>query len=353
MRSTSVRRLSYRGCSATSVSSRKPRRPDGPPFTNSRSSGENTLARSTPSRSRVRWSRCLLTYTRPRPETASSASMSTSRPLFSPSARITALVAPALINASVGAPRNDDSVARYDRASSRLVLPCPFAPSTAVTPPANSTAASGYERKSVSQRRRTSNAALGDSDRHEEVQELAAVGGSDHRRLERVERRDHDLVARSDLDAVEQVLRVERHRELVAFVLCVELLVGLADVLGDRHQLEAVTAHHQPHGGGLTGHQLHAAHRLEERLAADGELVRIARRDQPAVVGELALDQPCGQPDGADLERGVAFPEAEFDGFGSGEHPCELGQRPRRHKHLLAFRQHRRARQVAHREPVR
>jgi hypothetical protein len=45
------------------------------------------------------------------------------------------------INASGGAPRKLDSVARYAIASARLVLPCPLRPSTAVTPAVSSNVA--------------------------------------------------------------------------------------------------------------------------------------------------------------------------------------------------------------------
>ena len=67
MRSSSRRAASYFTASATSVSSRKRRRSPGPPLTSVRSSGENTVTRTTPSRSRARASRWRLTCTRLRP----------------------------------------------------------------------------------------------------------------------------------------------------------------------------------------------------------------------------------------------------------------------------------------------
>ncbi len=67
--------------------------------------------------------------------------------------------------------------------------------------------------------------------------------------------------------------------------------MGLADVLGDGHQLEAVVRHGQPHRGGLAGQELHAPDRLEQRLAADREAVGLGLRDEPLVGRELALDQ--------------------------------------------------------------
>ena len=63
----------------------------------------------------------------------------------------------------------------------------------------------------------------------------------------------------------------------------------------------------------LCGQELHPADRLEQRLAADREPVRVARRDELAVVRELALDQAGRQPRVADLERRLALAEAQRD----------------------------------------
>ncbi len=98
----------------------------------------NTETRSEPSRSRARRSGWRLTCTRLRPVADSWASMSSSRPSRSASVRTTAKGAPRRTSASVGAPRNDASVASQASASSRLVLPSPFAPTRAVSPGARS-----------------------------------------------------------------------------------------------------------------------------------------------------------------------------------------------------------------------
>ena len=112
IRSRSDRNESNAGRRATNASSRYRRRSAGPPFTSSRSSGANTEIRNAPRRSRVRANFCLLTCTLPRPVEAISASMRSCRPSRSPSARTIAEVAPDRTNASFGAPRNDDNVAR-------------------------------------------------------------------------------------------------------------------------------------------------------------------------------------------------------------------------------------------------
>src|SRR5437899_12611084 len=150
-------------------------------------------------------------------------------------------------------------------ASSRFVLPCPLSPSTAVTPASSATSASAYERKSVSQRRRTSKS--GHSHRHEQIQELSAIGRTDDRGLQRIECRHHNLVAWCHFHTIEQILRVERDRELVALVLRVEFFMGLAHVLRYGDELEPIAAHDHADRGGFAGHELHAAHRFEERVA--------------------------------------------------------------------------------------
>ena len=81
--------------------------------------------------------------------------------------------------------------------------------------------------------------------------------------------------------------------------------------------------------------QLHPAHGVEQRLAADGQPVRVAGRDQPAVVRELALDQPGGEARAVArprtwrrARRGAASPRSA-----AAEQPLELLQRTRRHQH--------------------
>ena len=122
------------GCMAMSASSSQSRRSPGPPFTRIRSSGEKTLTRKTPSRSRALRSGCLLTSVRPRPVGEISASSNTSRRSTTASPRTMARSAPIRTMASLGAPRNDFSEAKYPKASSTLVFPTPLRPCTTVSP---------------------------------------------------------------------------------------------------------------------------------------------------------------------------------------------------------------------------
>ena len=112
----------------------------------------------------------------------------------------------------------------------------------------------------------------------------------------------------------EEVLGVERHRQLGALVLGVELLVGLADVLGDRRELEPVGAP----GGAAPASPRGPSASPGGRASSSGSRPTvswfgIARRDQPPVRRELALDQPGDQPHGAvaDLEGGLPLAEVE------------------------------------------
>ena len=137
-RSTSTHSASCLGHKATNASSKKSLRTDGASCTRLRSWGENTVVRTTPNKSRVLANFCLLTSTLLRPVRLSSASISTSRPSeWVMVARMMAVLAPVLIIASVGTPLKLLSVAKYDSASTRLVLPWPLSPMTAVTPSVN------------------------------------------------------------------------------------------------------------------------------------------------------------------------------------------------------------------------
>jgi hypothetical protein len=81
--------------------------------------------------------------------------------------------------------------------------------------------------------------------------------------------------------------------------------------------------------------------------------VRVRRGQQVAVVRVLTLDQPGREPGLARLEHRLAGAETHGELGVARQDPLELGERTSRHEHLLARCQHRRLRQIAHREPVR
>ena len=154
IRSRSATRPWLIGWAATSRSSRYRRRSAGAPFTMVRSSGPNTVATRWPSRSRVRVTRLRLTCIRRRPDVASSTSRRVVRPACSTSALRMARSAPVRTRASVGTPRNEAPVANQATASTRLVLPWPLSPMTAVRPSPNDRSTDARFRKSVSASRR-------------------------------------------------------------------------------------------------------------------------------------------------------------------------------------------------------
>ena len=182
-----------------------------------------------------------------------------------------------------------------------------------------------------------------------------AVGRPDRRRLQGVDASRAMTSSPGDgLDAVDEVLGVERHGQLGALVLGVDA----PRWPGRRPGSPTVSSSPSARMARRTGVVASRASSFTRRtasssaLAADDEPVGVARRDQLAVVRELALDQAGREPDGADLERGVALAQAQRDSPRRRQQPLQLGQRPRRHQHLLALAQDARARQVAHGQPV-
>ena len=143
MRSTSRRVASCFTAIATNASSMNRRRSLGPSLMSAKSSGEKMVVRNTPNKSRLRTKRCLFTWALLRPVRDSSTSINNSRPsgCFTV-ARNIAVSAPLRMSVSVGTPRKLSSVAKYVKASARLVFPCPFEPNSAVVPRVKETSAS-------------------------------------------------------------------------------------------------------------------------------------------------------------------------------------------------------------------
>ena len=79
----------------------------------------------------------------------------------------------------------------------------------------------------------------------------------------------------------------------------------------------------------------------------------MARRDQLAVVGELALDQPGGEARAAHLERRIALAETQREIAAGADQTLQLDERPAGHDHLLPAAEHLRVGQIAHRQAVR
>ena len=179
---------------------------------------------------------------------------------------------------------------------------------------------------------------------------LAAHDG----RLVRFDGRQHHVFALTRLDARGEVVRVERDRHLGAAELGVEFLGGVTHVLGDGSEPQHLATHLQAHGGGVLGEDLHAANGLEQRLALDGQLIRVAGRDELPVVGrELLVDEAGAQLRGAHLERRITVAESHRHFAAAAEQSLQFVQRPAGNQHLLVGRQHLLTGKVAQREPVR
>ncbi len=119
------------------------RRPSGSPLTRERSSGANSTVRSSPSTSRGRETGDRFTRARLADPGTISSSTSTCRPARAIAVRTVARDAPIRTRgASVGT-RWLDSAATYPIASTRLVLPCPFGPISALTPGSSASSTAG------------------------------------------------------------------------------------------------------------------------------------------------------------------------------------------------------------------
>ena len=90
-----------------------------------------------------------------------------------------------------------------------------------------------------------------------------------------------------------------------------------------------------------------------QALTANGELVRMAGRDQASIVGELTLDQAGCKAKVAHLEGCLALTEAKGHLLLRSQKPLELPEGTRRNEHALAFTHDRGARDVPHCETVR
>jgi hypothetical protein len=141
------------GMRSTSTSSRYSRRPAGPPWTRSRSSGENTVTRTASANSARRRTGCRLTWVRAVPVAGNSASTSTAVGLSRSRPAGSARPAPDRTRTSRDAPRIDRWVASQPTASRTEVFPEPLGPRSTVRPwGSGSTRASVKQRKSVSHR---------------------------------------------------------------------------------------------------------------------------------------------------------------------------------------------------------
>ena len=78
----------------------------------------------------------------------------------------------------------------------------------------------------------------------------------------------------------------------------------------------------------------------------------MGRREQAAVLRELAFDEAGRQPHRSDLERGFTLAQSQRDLLGPTEQALELAQRPRGDEHALIAAQDTCAGQITDRQAV-
>src|SRR6266511_631205 len=260
-------------------------------------------------------------------------------------------------------------------ASSRLVLPTPFAPTSTETPAGRSTAIVGWFLKSMSSTRSTrmpsrphvhlwpaggrtepgaqpgrrpdlggirggassppneprtawSTAALAwTPHRHEEIQKSLSVVAVDQGWLEPVADLDDHLVVLDRTHPVAEVHGVEGDREALALVLCVDGGRTPADVLEAAIDLEPLTLEGQPHRVVVLPVRGDLLERVQEGLPVDGDHALVAGRDEAAELGNLALDQPRREPPPTAGEGHLVGLDADLDGWLAGQRPGGLRER--------------------------
>ena len=189
--------------------------------------------------------------------------MRTCLPAWSTSARTIALSAPRLTSASRAATLNERIVARSPTASKSEVFPAPLGPFMTVTPAAGTNSACSKHLKSVIHKcfsdiwltslpdagtgqvaeqligAEPEHPMSGNPHRHEQVPVVIVVRPTYRCRLSRVKCFENDLVSEDRLDTFYEVRRVERDRVLLAFVVRVDVLARVTDLLGNDCQLDS------------------------------------------------------------------------------------------------------------------
>ena len=255
--------------------------PPGPPFTSARSSGANTVTRRAPSRSRARCS-ALAVHQHPVP--ARRAQLGLDQQLAARRARPRPARRPA--------PRPPAPAPRRARPGTTPAWPGSRRPRAGWSCPRRWRPRRGEPGRQVdarparscgsrsSQRRRSQHARglLGHPDRHEQVQEVRALGGPHDRRLQGVD----GLERRPRRPAVASTPS-SRYSGLKATTISVpSYLASRSSWAWPTSWVMAVSsmpvgAQGHAHRRGLPGQQLHPAHGVEQRLAARREPVRVAR----------------------------------------------------------------------------
>src|SRR5262245_6005946 len=319
VRSYAVIADSLSGHSDRIASSRKSRRLDGSPITITRSSGPKYTARTCRRRSRLRRTRDRLTCTRlaPRPGISTS-----TRTLPASSVKISprAYAGPSEPRRTIGSldeVLGDSRKNRNATPSSRLLLPSPLGPATVTSPPGRSSRrVSPWLRRSRSSTHASRKVASADRGRqahgHHQVGELVRLAADDPG-LQSVADLEADRLPRCGGQAVGEIRRVERRGDVLAFVARLDRLDRLPEIGRGGRQLDAQGVELEPHARRVAREQAHAPNRIDQLLPRHRQPALVLLGQELPVVRELALDQPGGEHQGADLERDLALVEEHLD----------------------------------------
>src|SRR5262245_50982363 len=280
------------------ASSRKSRRLDGSPITIARSSGPKYTARTCRRRSRLRRTVERFTWTRlaPRPGISTSTrTLPASSVRTSPRA-YAGPFASRRTTGSVDEVRGDWRKNRKAIPSSRLVLPSPLGPATVTSASGSSSRrVSAWLRKSRSSTHASRTPSSTDRrrqpHRHDEVRELIRLAADDPR-LQPVPHLEPNGLARRGGEAVGEVARIERGREVLALVPGLHRLDRLAEIRRRRRELHPERVELEPDRRGVAREQPDPAHRVDQLLSRHREAALVLFGQELAVVRELALDQP-------------------------------------------------------------
>ena len=110
--------------------------------------------------------------------------------------------------------------------------------------------------------------------------------------------------------------------------------------MGDGGESHGVATKCETNRSGVLREDLDAADRFDHGCFADGEQVRVARRQQIAVVRELALDQAGAEPGATRFERSSAIAEADLQLFDIAEETLQFVEGPAGDQHLLTSGEH-------------
>src|SRR5215211_436101 len=179
--------------------------------------------------------------------------------------------------------------------------------------------------------------------RHDQIQEVGLFAvpvllGHDQPRLERFVELEDDVLRIYRGDPVEQVAGVEGDQELVLAV-GLQPLVRVSDLPVAHDHLHGAFGEGEAHGDRRRlagGEEVDPPQGADQLLPRDGDLPLESTRQEPPVLGEVAVYEPRAEDYVADPEQRLVLGERHLDVLfvRTGEDPGDLLHRPRRYDRL-------------------